>query len=94
MSTYTAPLNDIRFALHDVIKAEPLFASIGFEDANTELIDAVLEEAARSSSSVLSPLNAIGDQHGCTLDKATGEVTTADAPGFLDQPQAEHPQNQ
>ena len=26
MSTYTAPLNDIRFALHDVIKAEPLFA--------------------------------------------------------------------
>ena len=80
MSTYTAPLNDIRFALHDVIKAEPLFASIGFEDANTELIDAVLEEAARFSSSVLSPLNAIGDQHGCTLDKATGEVTTA--PGF------------
>ena len=70
MSTYTAPLNDIRFALHDVIKAEPLFASIGFEDANTELIDAVLEEAARFSSSVLSPLNAIGDQHGCTLDKA------------------------
>ena len=23
----------------------------------------------------------------------TGEVTTADAPGFLDQPQAEQPQN-
>ena len=80
MSTYTAPLNDIRFALHDVLKVESLFADIGFADANAELIDAVLEEAARFSSSVLSPLNAVGDQHGCKLDKATGEVTTA--PGF------------
>ena len=80
MSTYTAPLNDIRFALHDVIKVEPLFARLGFDDANTELIDAVLEEAARFSGSVLSPLNAVGDQHGCKLDKDTHEVTTA--PGF------------
>ena len=80
MSTYTAPLNDIRFALHDVIKVEPLFARLGFDDANTELIDAVLEEAARFSGSVLSPLNAIGDQHGCKLDKDTHEVTTT--PGF------------
>lgn len=80
MSSYTAPLNDLRFALHDVIKVEPLFAAMGFEDANAELIDAVLEEAARFSSTVLSPLNAVGDAHGCKLDKATGEVTTA--PGF------------
>ena len=80
MSTYTAPLNDIRFALHDVVKVEPLFAAMGFEDANAELIDAVLEEANRFSSTVLSPLNAIGDQHGCKLDKETHAVTTA--PGF------------
>ena len=80
MSTYTAPLNDIRFALHDVVKVEPLFAAMGFEDANAELIDAVLEEANRFSSTVLSPLNAVGDQHGCKLDKETHAVTTA--PGF------------
>ena len=80
MSNYKAPLADLRFALHDVLKAESLFAAMGMEDANAELIDAVLEEAGRFSTSVLAPLNAVGDQHGCTLDKATGEVTTA--PGF------------
>lgn len=80
MSTYTAPLNDIRFALHDVHNVQSLFADMGFDDANVELIDAVLEEAARFSNTVLSPLNAVGDVHGCQLDKATHEVTTA--PGF------------
>ena len=80
MSNYKAPLNDLRFALHDVLKAESLFAAMGLEDASADVIDAVLEEAGRFSTSVLAPLNAIGDQTGCKLDKATGEVTTA--PGF------------
>ena len=80
MSHYKAPLTDLRFALHDVLKAESLFAALGLEDANAELIDAVLEEAGRFSNTVLAPLNAVGDQTGCKLDTATGEVTTA--PGF------------
>lgn len=80
MSNYKAPVNDLRFALHDVLKAESLFAALGFEDATADVIDAVLEEAGRFSGSVLAPLNAIGDQTGCKLDKATSEVTTA--PGF------------
>ncbi len=80
MSTYSAPINDLRFALHDVLKADRLFADIGFADATADIIDAVLEEADRFTTSVLSPLNAIGDEVGCTLDKETGEVATA--PGF------------
>ncbi|MCI2246731.1 acyl-CoA dehydrogenase C-terminal domain-containing protein [Xanthomonas sp. PPL568] len=80
MSTYQAPLTDLRFALHDVLQAEALFARLGHADANAELIDAVLEEAARFTGTVLAPLNRVGDEHGCTLDKATGAVTTA--PGF------------
>ena len=80
MSTYSAPINDLRFALHDVLKADRLFADIGFADATADIIDAVLEEAGRFTTSVLSPLNAIGDEVGCTLDKETGEVATA--PGF------------
>jgi len=80
MTNYTAPVTDLRFALHDVLKAEPLFAAMGLEEASADVIDAVLEEAGRFSSTVLAPLNAVGDQSGCTLDKATGEVTTA--PGF------------
>ena len=80
MSSYKAPLEDLRFALFDVLDVEPLFARLGFDDANRELVDAVLDEAARFSETVLAPLNGIGDQVGCSYDKATGDVTAP--PGF------------
>jgi hypothetical protein len=44
------------------------------------VVDAVLEEAGRFSATVLAPLNSVGDEIGCVLDQATGEVTTP--PGF------------
>ena len=49
MSTYKAPLDDLRFALYDVLGAEALFARLGHVDANRELVDAVIDEAARFS---------------------------------------------
>ena len=82
MSTYKAPLDDLRFALYDVLGAEALFARLGHADANRELVDAVLDEAARFSETVLAPLNRIGDEIGCSYDKATGNVTPP--PGFKD----------
>ena len=80
MSTYKAPLDDIRFALFDVLDSEAAFARLGFADANRELVDAVLDEAARFSETVLAPLNRIGDEVGCTFDPATGDVAVP--PGF------------
>src|SRR3546814_6288449 len=80
MSTYNAPLQDIRFALHDVLGAEALFARLGFTEATRDIVDAVLEESARFTEPVLAPLNRVGDQVGCGYDKATGAVTTT--PGF------------
>jgi alkylation response protein AidB-like acyl-CoA dehydrogenase len=80
MSTYKAPLADIRFALFDVLDSERTFSSLGFTDSNRELIDAVLEESARFAETVIAPLNRIGDTHGAIYDKATGKVTTP--PGF------------
>ena len=82
MATYKAPLDDLRFALYDVLGAEAMFQHLGFADANRELVDAVLDEAARFSETVLAPLNRIGDEVGCKYDKATGEVTPP--PGFKD----------
>ena len=82
MSTYHAPLTDIRFALHDVLQVEPMFASLGFEDAGRETLDAVLDECARLCETVLAPLNRIGDEVGVRFDKATGAVTTPT--GFKD----------
>ncbi|KRG69102.1 acyl-CoA dehydrogenase C-terminal domain-containing protein [Pseudoxanthomonas dokdonensis] len=80
MSSYNAPLNDIRFALYDVLGAEALFQRLGYADASRDIVDAVLEEAARFTGSVLAPLNSVGDEVGCSFDAASGDVTTP--PGF------------
>ena len=78
MSNYQAPIDDVRFVLNDVFNAQALFARLGFQDATPDVVDAVLEEAARFTGSVLAPLNAVGDQQGCRHDPATGDVTTPD----------------
>src|SRR5690606_17616602 len=80
MSSYSAPLREIRFTLHDLLGVEPTFRSLGFEDAGRETIDAVLEEAARFCEAVLAPLNGVGDEHGVDFDAQSASVTTA--PGF------------
>ena len=80
MSSYTAPLADIRFALHDVLGAQALFQRLGLAEATTDIIDAVLDEAARFAGTVLAPLNSVGDEIGSVFDKATQSVTTP--PGF------------
>jgi alkylation response protein AidB-like acyl-CoA dehydrogenase len=80
MSTYKAPLNDMRFVLYDVLGAEQEFARLGQTDATRDVLDAVFDEAARFTETVLAPLNEIGDRVGCRFDKDTGAVTTP--PGF------------
>jgi alkylation response protein AidB-like acyl-CoA dehydrogenase len=74
---YTAPLADLRFDLYDLLGIERAYATLpGCAALNRELVDAVLEEAARFGQTVLAPLNATGDHEGCTFDPATGAVTT------------------
>ena len=80
MSQYQAPLSDIRFALFDVLGAEALFARLGHDEATRDIVDAVLAEGARFTGTVLAPLNRVGDEIGCSYDKATGAVATP--PGF------------
>ena len=77
MTTYKAPLADIRFVMFDLLKVEAAYQRLpGGENATRDVVDAILEEAARFSEQVLAPLNASGDEEGCHLDKATAEVTT------------------
>jgi 3-(methylsulfanyl)propanoyl-CoA dehydrogenase len=80
MSTYKAPLSDMRFVLYDLLGAEQEFARMGQTDATRDVLDAVFDEAARFTETVLAPLNETGDRIGCKFDKATGAVTTP--PGF------------
>jgi alkylation response protein AidB-like acyl-CoA dehydrogenase len=74
MPIYNAPLDDIRFVLHDVLNAEQLSELPGYEEATRDLIDPVLEEGAKICQDVLFPINQSGDQEGCTFKD--GEVTT------------------
>jgi alkylation response protein AidB-like acyl-CoA dehydrogenase len=77
---YKAPLNDMRFVLFDVFDAESIYASLkNGENAQREIVDAVLEEGARFCEQVLAPTNAIGDEEGCHFDKDSGTVTTPKA---------------
>ena len=80
MPTYKAPMDDVKFLLHDVLHVEQLSALPGYEEATPELIDTILEEGAKFCEEVLQPLNQVGDQVGSTLDK--GQVKTP--PGFAD----------
>ncbi len=69
MITYQAPLDDIRFLLYEVLDYEGTVATLpGYEDANRELVDAVLEEAAKLCQNELLPLNLPGDEAGCRFE--------------------------
>ncbi|MBS0569625.1 MAG: acyl-CoA dehydrogenase C-terminal domain-containing protein [Proteobacteria bacterium] len=83
MSNYKAPLADMRFVMFDLLRLDAQYARIdGGANATRDVVDAILDEAAKFSETVLAPLNAPGDEQGCTLDKATGAVTTP--AGFRD----------
>src|SRR5262245_33614767 len=74
MSTYTAPLKDMRFVLQELAGLSEVGQLPGCEEATPDTVDAILEEAARFASEVLDPLNRSGDQEGSKW--ADGEVRT------------------
>ncbi|MDR3505953.1 MAG: acyl-CoA dehydrogenase C-terminal domain-containing protein [Acidocella sp.] len=66
MQTYTAPLRDMRFVLHELHGGTPDNAEF-----TPELLDSILEEAAKFCTEVLLPLNASGDEEGCHFENGT-----------------------
>lgn len=75
MSDYKVPMRDIEFALFELLDIEQHYESIGAgEDASSDIVKAILEESAKFCENVVAPLNAVGDQEGCTWND--GEVTT------------------
>lgn len=69
MPTYAAPLEDVRFVLHELLEAESHLSALpGYEESSADLIDAVLEEGARLAENELFPLNQPGDSEGCHFE--------------------------
>lgn len=65
MASYSAPRKDILFTLHDVLDAGRLGQLPGYEDVSAELIDGIVDEAARFIEQVLAPLSRSSDDEGC-----------------------------
>ncbi|CCA94191.1 MULTISPECIES: acyl-CoA dehydrogenase C-terminal domain-containing protein [unclassified Novosphingobium] len=68
MQVYEAPLRDMKFVLHELHEDDGFGNLEALEEFTPDLVDAVLEEAAKVAQEVLLPLNRSGDVEGCTLE--------------------------
>ncbi len=79
MPAYNAPLREFRYVLHEVLGATAHYRALGRDDINAELIEGVLEGAARFAEDVVAPTNEPGDRVGVRRME-DGRVVTP--PGF------------
>jgi 3-(methylthio)propanoyl-CoA dehydrogenase len=77
MTTYSAPLKDIRFVFEHVTPLSELASLEAFSHADPELVLGLLEEAGRFASQAIAPTNRDGDLEGSRLDG--DEVITPEA---------------
>jgi alkylation response protein AidB-like acyl-CoA dehydrogenase len=75
MSDYHPPLQDMLFVLRELAPLDRINHLPGCEDATPDLAAAILAEAGKFATGVLSPLNASGDREGARW--TDGHVSTA-----------------
>ncbi|MGI9301630.1 MAG: acyl-CoA dehydrogenase [Gammaproteobacteria bacterium] len=76
MTTYTAPTRDMEFVINELAGLQQVAGLPGCEEASSDLVSSVLEEAGKLGSEVLAPLNHAGDQQRARMED--GEVRTPD----------------
>jgi alkylation response protein AidB-like acyl-CoA dehydrogenase len=77
MPTYTPPLRDMQFVMHELLNVTADLKTIPrHADIDVDTVNAILEEGGKFASEVVFPLNISGDEEGCTYDKVTHAVTT------------------
>lgn len=74
MPFYKAPLRDMRFVYNELFDAGAITQLPSFEEATPDVVEAILEEAAKFCEGRLMPLNQSGDEEGCFYNE--GNVTT------------------
>src|SRR5437016_4788322 len=82
--TYRAPDNEMLFMMRHVGEIERAIDEGIYADLSLDVVENILQEAARFSGELLAPINRSGDRHGAEL--RDGVVTTA--PGFKEAYQA------
>ena len=81
MADYSAPVWDIRFIAEELANIGAISSYPDYSEADPELIEPLLVEAARFIEEVIAPLNVGSDRHGSVLNEDSS-VTTP--PGFVD----------
>ena len=77
MPSYTPPLRDMQFVMHEVLNVVDDFKQIPkHAEVDADTINAVLEEGGKFAAEVVFPLNVSGDTEGCSIDQTTHAVTT------------------
>ena len=66
--TYKAPVDDIVFTLNHEAGFDRLVQSGAYPDLSDDLVDAILDEAAKFANNVVAPLSWEGDQTGARLE--------------------------
>src|SRR5918997_5096844 len=65
--TYRAPVGDMLHAMRHVAVLDRALAEGLYGDLSLDLVETILEEAAKFAGDVLAPLNRVGDAHGAHL---------------------------
>ena len=75
MTTYTAPVEDIKFLIEDVLDYHSHYAKyLSYAEATPDMVEMIVTECAKFCETELAPLNQSGDKEGCQLKD--GKVTT------------------
>jgi len=75
MTAYTAPTEDIKFLIDNVLDFQSHYAKYpSYADATPDMVEMIITECARFCETELAPLNQSGDKEGCHLKD--GKVTT------------------
>ncbi len=83
MPSYSPPLRDMQFVLHELLGSGAELAQLPpHAELDADIINQVLEEGGKFAAGVVFPLNQSGDRAGCRFDAATHSVTAPE--GFRD----------
>ncbi|MBS1163527.1 MAG: acyl-CoA dehydrogenase protein, partial [Burkholderiaceae bacterium] len=75
MPTYTPPLRDQQFVMHEVLGVAEKYQQMPrYAEVDADVLNHVLEEAGKFCAEELLPINQTGDEEGCTFDPVSKEV--------------------
>jgi acyl-CoA dehydrogenase len=71
MAEYNAPLQDMGFVIHELAALDGLQKFDVFAEATDDLVEQILDEAAKFARDVWAPTNVVGDEQGIRVEDKT-----------------------